>query len=116
MVGEGKSYVTGVTAPLPLPSVVELGTSRGDVLMRDMLVDSSGIGVVEGNCNGVTITLPGGGGNGDDDDATTDSGDTVGPTTGLILTVVEVEIRRPPGSVVDAPPLTEIASIPPKQI
>lgn len=104
--GEGKSYVTGVTAPLPLPRVVELGTSTGDVLMRDMLVDGRGIGVVEGNGNGVTITLPGGGDNGDVADTTTDTGDTVGPTTGLIVTVVEAEIRPPPGSVVDAPPLT----------
>lgn len=106
--------MTGVAAPLPLPPplplprLVELGTSTGDVLTRDILVDGSGIGVVEdnGNGNGVTITLPGGGGNGEVDDTTTDTGGTVGTTTGLILTVVEAEIRPFPGSVVGAPPLT----------
>lgn len=44
-VGEGKSYVTGVAAPLPLPPpfppprIVELDTSEVDVLKRDILVD-----------------------------------------------------------------------------
>lgn len=100
--------MTGVAAPLPLPPpfppprVVELGTSTVDVLKRDILVDGSGIGVVDGNGNGVTITLPGGDGDGDG----TTTGGSVGITTGLILTVVEEEIRPPLGSVVDAPPLT----------
>lgn len=107
--GEGKSYVTGVAAPLPLPPpfppprVVELGTSAVDVLKRDVLVDGSGIRVVDGNGTGVTIELLGGDGDGDG----TTTGGGVGIMTGLILTVVEGELRPPPpGSVVDAPPST----------
>lgn len=100
--------MTGVAAPLPLPPpvppprVVELGTSTVDVLKRDILVDGSEISVVDGNGNGVTITLPGGDGDCDG----TNTGGSVGITTGLILTVVDGEITPPPGSVVGAPPLT----------
>lgn len=106
--GEGKSYVTGVAAPLPLPTpfppprIVELGTSEVDVLKRDILVDGSRIGVVDGNGTGVTIELLDGDGDGDG----TTTGGGVGVTTGLILTVVKGELRIPPGSEVDAPPLT----------
>lgn len=109
--------MTGIAAPLPLPPpfppprVVELGTSTVDVLKRDILVDvlkrdilvdGGGMGIVNDNGNDVTITLPGG----DDDGDGTTTGDSVGITSGLILTVVVAEISPPPGSVVGAPPST----------
>lgn len=68
--GGGKPYVTGVAAPLPLPPpfppprVVELGTGTVDVLKWDILVDGSGMEVIDGSGTGVTITPPGGDGDG----------------------------------------------------
>ena len=98
--------MTGVAAPLPLPPpfpaprVVEPGTATVDVLKRDILVNGSEMGVIDGNDNGVTDTPLG-----EDSDGTSTDG-SVDITIGLILTVVVGEMSPPPGSVVGTPPLT----------
>lgn len=106
--GGEQTHTTGVAAPLlfpppiPPPAIVEVGTGTVDAVKRDILVDGSVIIEVDDGIggNGVTLLPPG-------DDGTTTTGGGVGITIGLTLTlVVDREIPPPPGSEVDAPPLT----------
>lgn len=79
-----------------------MGTDTADLLKLNMLVDGSGIIEVDDGIGGNGVKLPPPG-----DDGTTTTGGGAGITIGLTLTLVVVrEILPPPGSEVDAPPMT----------
>ena len=109
---EGGTYVTGITALLPLPpsvpppGIVELGTGGVGVLKRDVLVDRSGMEVV--------------GGLGRDDDEVTippPASDPLLPagTTGGKVVGITIGPNPPPRElmVIDIPPPLGIPPAPP---